>query len=124
MELPAEIPWLAKASRRARWLVGVSGGADSVALLHLLVEAGFRKLVVCHLDHRLRGRASTEDARFVRRLAEKLGLPHEIGRSDVRARMERCSESMETAARNARHDFLAECAVKHRCRRPLGPSCR
>lgn len=119
MELPAEIPWLAKASRRARWLVGVSGGADSVALLHLLVEAGFRKLVVCHLDHRLRGRASTEDARFVRRLAEKLGLPHEIGRFDVRARMERCSESMETAARNARHDFLAECAAKHRCRRVL-----
>lgn len=114
-----DIPWLARASRGARWLVGVSGGADSVALLHLLVGAGFRNLVVCHLDHRLRGRASTEDARFVRRLADKLGLHCETGCIDVRARMNVRAESMETAARNARHEFLAECAVKHRCRRVL-----
>ncbi len=110
---------MAGASRAARYLVGVSGGADSVALLHLLAEAGFRKLVVCHLDHRLRGRASTGDARFVRRLAEKSGFECEIGRIDVRQRMKRDSESMETAARNARHGFFAWCAVKHRCRRLL-----
>lgn len=114
-----DIPWLARASRAARWLVGVSGGADSVALLHLLVEAGFRNLVVCHLDHRLRGRASTADARFVRSLAQKLGLACEIGRIDVRLRMKACAESMETAARNARHEFFAQCAVKYRCRRIL-----
>ncbi len=114
-----DIPWLARASRGARLLVGVSGGADSVALLHLLVDAGFRNLVVCHLDHRLRGRESTGDARFVRTLAGKLGLPCETGRIDVRARMKERSESMETAARNARHDFFAECAVKYRCRRIL-----
>ena len=114
-----QIAWLDRASRGVRWLVGVSGGADSVALLYLLVEGGFRKGVVCHLDHRLRGRASTEDARFVRRLAGKLGLPCEIGRVDVRERMRACGESMETAARNARHDFFAACAVKHRCRRVL-----
>ena len=117
--LDLEIPWLAGASRTVRHLVGVSGGADSVALLHLLVEAGFRKLVVCHLDHRLRGRESTEDARFVRRLAEKLGLECEIGRIDVRQRMKEHSESLETAARNARHGFFAQCAVKFRCRRVL-----
>ncbi len=117
--LAADIPWLACASRQKRWLVGVSGGADSVALLHLLVAAGFRNLVVCHLDHGLRGRASTEDAKFVRRLAEKLGLACEVGRADVKARMARCGESMETAARNARHDFFADCARKHRCRRVL-----
>lgn len=114
-----EIPWLERASRTARWLVGVSGGADSVALLHLLVGTGFRKLVVCHLDHRLRGRASTEDAKFVRRLAEKLGLECEIGRIDVRQRMKQRSESLETAARNARHEFFAQCAAKTRCRRLL-----
>ena len=117
--LELEIPWLAGASRAARYLVGVSGGADSVALLHLLVEAGYRKLVVCHLDHRLRGRASTEDARFVRRLAGKLGLECVIGRIDVRHRMKERSESMETAARHARHEFFARCSVTYRCRRVL-----
>lgn len=119
MAIQELIPWLAKASRGGRWLVGVSGGADSVALLHLLVAGGFRNLVVCHLDHRLRGRASTEDARFVRRLAEKLGLKCEIGRVDVRQRMKERGESMETAARTARHEFLAECAAKHHCRKVL-----
>ncbi|HEX7261994.1 MAG TPA: ATP-binding protein, partial [Luteolibacter sp.] len=76
------IPWLSSASREAGYLIGVSGGADSVGLLHLLVEQGFVKLVVCHLDHGLRGGASTEDSKFVRRLAEKLGLVCESGRAD------------------------------------------
>jgi tRNA(Ile)-lysidine synthase len=90
-----------------------------VALLHLLLENGFRNLVVCHLDHRLRGRASTADALFVKRLAEKLGLPCELGRADVRERMKAHGESMETAARNERHAFFASCTVKHRCRKIL-----
>lgn len=86
-----------------------------MALLHLLVESGFSKLVVCHLDHRLRGRASTEDAKFVGKLAEKLGLACECGRADVKLRMKERSESLETAARGARHEFFAACARKHRC---------
>lgn len=114
-----EIPWFAGVSRAERWLVGVSGGADSVALLHLLVNAGFRDLIVCHLDHQLRGRASTEDARFVRRLAEKLGLECECGRIDVRERMQVRAESLETAARHARHEFFARCAENHGCHRVL-----
>lgn len=114
-----DIPWMRCGSRRARWLVGVSGGADSVALLHLLVEAGFPNLVVCHLDHRLRGRDSSGDARFVARLAARLGLPAACGRDEVRARMERDGLSMETAARAARHAFFARCAVEFRCRRLL-----
>ena len=112
-----KIPWFVSASRRKRWLVGVSGGADSVALLHLLVAAGFRKLVVCHLDHRLRGKASAGDARFVKRLAESLGLACEVAAADVNALMEESNESMETAARNARHEFFGECARKHGCLR-------
>jgi tRNA(Ile)-lysidine synthase len=111
--------WLTHASRRARYLIGVSGGADSVALLHILVDAGFKNLVVCHLDHRLRGKASNADARFVEKLAEKLGLTCEIGRCDIRRRMNESGESMETAARHARHAFFADCATKHRCRRVL-----
>lgn len=98
-------------------MVGVSGGADSVALLHLLVEAGFSNLIVCHLDHRLRNRASTGDARFVKRLCSQLNIPCEIGRADVVRQMEIHHESMETAARNARHAFFAECSEKFKCPR-------
>lgn len=113
------ISWFATASREERWLVGVSGGADSVALLHLLVEAGFRNLVVCHLDHGLRGGASTGDADFVKTLATGHGLPCEIGRADVAVRMEERGESLETAARNERHSFFSRCADQHGCLRIL-----
>ncbi len=117
MTIIGKCSWFATASRRKRWLVGVSGGADSVALLHLMVAAGFRQLVVCHLNHGLRGRAAAEDARFVKRLAAELGLECEIGRADVKRLMTQRGESMETAARFARHGFFAECAGKFRCKR-------
>ncbi len=98
-------------------LVGVSGGRDSVALWHALREAGFRRLVICHLDHGLRAAASDGDARFVRRLAIRWGHPCEVGKVDV-ARLARDNRwSIETAARNARHAFFAEQSRKHRCRR-------
>jgi len=113
------IPWFSTASREERWLVGVSGGADSVVLLHLLVEAGFRNLVVCHLDHGLRGDASTGDADFVKALAAGYGIPCEIGRADVSSRMIERGESLETAARNERHAFFAGCADQHGCVRIL-----
>lgn len=119
MEGVAQSVWFSQALRRKRWLVGVSGGADSVALLRLLVNEGFSNLIVCHLDHRLRGRASTADAKFVEGLAAELELPCEIARAAVKKRMVECKESMETAARNARHDFFAWCAKKHRCPRIL-----
>ena len=112
MLLVEKIPWLATAARSEQWLVGVSGGADSVALLHLLVVAGFSNVIACHLDHRLRGRASTEDAKFVRRLAGKLGVDCEISTADVQGRMAKRGESLETAARHERHDFFAHCSAK------------
>lgn len=102
---------------RRKYLVGVSGGRDSVALLHALREAGFRSLVVCHLDHRLRGRASAGDARFVGRLAAGWGFACEAGRADVPALARDGRLSLETAAREARLRFFAEAARRHRCRR-------
>ena len=60
-----------------RWGVGVSGGADSVALLRLLLEAGRHAVAVVHLDHQTRGEASTADAAFVAELAGRLGVPCE-----------------------------------------------
>lgn len=119
MTIFEKAPWFEVASRKKRWLVGVSGGADSVALLHLLIERGFSNVVVCHLDHGLRGRASTADANFVKRLAEKSGVEFVSARADITRRMRERGESLETAARHARHEFFAECAAKFRCPRVL-----
>ena len=97
-------------------IVAVSGGADSVALLHLLLEAGFRNLVVAHFNHHLRGKASEGDAAFVEKLAAKLELPSEFGEGDVRKLAASRKSSLETAAREARYSFLATIAKKQRAR--------
>ena len=117
--MPLPVPWFLKAPKRRRYLAGVSGGADSVALLHLLHRHGFRDVVVCHLDHGLRGRASTGDARFVQKLADELGYPCEIGKTAVKALAKDTGHSIETSAREARHAFFAICSRKHRCPRLL-----
>ena len=103
----------ASLSPRKKLIVAVSGGADSTALLHLLVEAGYQNLVVAHFNHRLRGTASKADAVFVEKLAGKLGLPVEIGEGDVRKLAASRKYSLETASREARYRFLASVARKH-----------
>lgn len=102
---------------RQRYLIGVSGGRDSVVLLHALHSAGYHKLVVCHVNHRLRGRASTADAAFVRKLAKKLGYAFESIAVDVAKRAKAEKQSIETCARAVRHEFFAAVAKKHRCPR-------
>lgn len=97
-------------------LVAVSGGRDSVVLLHHLLQQGSSPLVVCHFNHRLRGRASGRDAQFVRRMAKQLGLPLELETADVAAFARRHKLSLETAARQLRHEFLARCARRHHTR--------
>ncbi len=90
-------------------LVAVSGGGDSVALLHLLARLAPRRglrLTVAHLDHGLR-RGSRTDATFVRRLAASLELPFVGDRRDVKAER-RKGESPEEAARRVRRRFLIE----------------
>src|SRR3954466_8698056 len=69
----------------SRYLIGVSGGRDSVALLHWLVETGYRDLIVCHFNHQLLGRAATTDAKFVEDLAKAYRLEFECGKINVRA---------------------------------------
>jgi len=100
----------------ARYLIGVSGGRDSVALLHWLVECGYNKLIVCHLNHRLRGRSSRADAIFVQKLAAKYDVGLALGAIDVRALAVRTKQSIETAARDARYKFFAQVARRRRCR--------
>ncbi|MBT8043729.1 MAG: tRNA lysidine(34) synthetase TilS [Verrucomicrobiae bacterium] len=90
-----------------------------MALLHLLLDAGYKKLVLCHLNHGLRGRASGQDAALVRRLAKKYELSNAIEKVDVALRMRQTGKSMELAARHARHEFFCACSNKYRCNRVL-----
>ena len=106
---------LRKFSPRRRYLIGVSGGRDSVALLHWLVELGYRRLIVCHLDHQLRGRSSRADAQFVGELAGKYDLDLASGSADVRTLAGKNKVSIETAAREARYSFFAGVAKRRRC---------
>jgi tRNA(Ile)-lysidine synthase len=100
---------------RARYLIGVSGGRDSVALLNWLVSLGYDKLIVCHLNHQLRGRSSDADARFVQKLAAKYQVGFELASANVRALARKKKMSVETAAREARYSFFARAAKRRRC---------
>ena len=86
-----------------------------MVLLHWLHGLGYRKLVVCHLNHQLRGRASAADSRLVERTAEKLGFTCVIESLSVAGT--KGKHSLETAGRHARHAFFARCAQAHRCDR-------
>jgi tRNA(Ile)-lysidine synthase len=106
----------------ARYLIGVSGGRDSVALLHWLVSLGYERVIVCHLNHRLRGRSSDADARFVKRLVERYNqglagqIQFELGAANIRALGKKQKISIEAAAREARYAFFAETARRRNCR--------
>ena len=104
-------------SRHTRYLVGVSGGRDSVVLLHALASLGFRNLVVCHLDHGLRGEESKKDRAFVKRLAFRLGFECETEVIDLAAHASKRSLSLETAGREARLAFFVKVARLRRCPR-------
>lgn len=108
---------LAAFPARKKYLIGVSGGRDSMALLRALHGLGYRRLVICHLDHQLRGAESRADARFIESEAARLGLSLEMGMADVREQARRQGRSLETAARELRHAFFAACAHTHRCPR-------
>jgi tRNA(Ile)-lysidine synthase len=98
-----------------RYLVGVSGGRDSVALLHWLLDQGYRKLIVCHFEHGLRGRTGKSDAHFVERLAQKHGLKFELGSADIASLAARMKQSIETTARHERLAFFEGVCRRRRC---------
>ncbi len=92
-------------------IVGVSGGPDSMALLHLLVEANRSldwnlRLHVAHLDHQLRGGESTEDAAFVQAAADALSLPCTVAHEDIAGAATTQSIGIEEAGRKARYAFF------------------
>lgn len=107
------LPWMSSVRRALTtyprdlsYLIGVSGGVDSRVLLEVLLRLGFSKLVVCHLNHNLRGSASREDAEFVERLAKRLKLP--CFSKTIKTWPK--NQSIETAARLARHRLFSEAA--------------
>lgn len=96
-------------------LVAVSGGVDSMVLLRALHELSSRhnwKLTVAHLNHCLRGRSSHADESLVRKTAEQLRLPILTHRANVSAHAKARKLSLELAARELRHDFLAAASRK------------
>src|SRR5438034_7286017 len=99
----------------ARYLIGVSGGRDSVVLLDAIADLDYRKLIVCHLDHQLRGRSSRADARFVEKLAAKYDVDLAMESADVRTLAKRNKMSIETAGRETRYKVFAKIAHKRRC---------
>jgi len=101
--------------RGQRILVAVSGGLDSMVLLHVLHHLSLRsrwRLTVAHFNHGLRGRSSEADERLVRRTARLLKLPIIAQTANVRALAQTENLSLEMAARNLRHGFLARAALQ------------
>jgi tRNA(Ile)-lysidine synthase len=101
-------------------LVAVSGGADSVTLLHLFLDIAAAtkvRLTVAHFNHRFRGSSSAADARFVRRLAESYRLPVVLGEGKGKSGPGHRGRSLQERARRERFSFLLATAKAHRCRR-------
>lgn len=101
--------------RGERVLVGVSGGADSVTLLHML--ASWREwlalsLCAVHVDHQLRPE-SARDAAWVRQLAARLQIPLIVERRDVQALCREHGWSLEDGARRARYQCFASAAARY-----------
>jgi tRNA(Ile)-lysidine synthetase-like protein len=98
-------------------VAAVSGGPDSLCLLHVLLalrslHADYELEVhAAHLNHGLRGADSDEDARFVEKIAAAWGVPLTVGAADVMALVRAEKLSVEEAARHARYAFLARVAA-------------
>jgi len=100
-------------SHRQKILVAVSGGVDSMVLLHVLnvlASKNHWQLSIAHFNHQLRGRASDADEKLVRKKAAALKLPLVVGRADVKCFAKNSKLSIEMAARKLRHEFLAKVA--------------
>lgn len=89
--------------------IALSGGADSMALLHLALSFGW-ETVALHCNFGLRGQESERDERFVTGHCKKLGIELHKVRFDVKSRMEAAGESVEMACRELRYGWFSEMA--------------
>lgn len=98
-------------------IIGVSGGADSIALLYYLwtiKEQNNLKLIVAHIDHMFRGEQSREDMYFVQSFCEKLGVLCESTQIDVTSYKHEHHISSQVAARECRYDFYDQIMRKYK----------
>ncbi|PLR78923.1 tRNA lysidine(34) synthetase TilS [Bacillus sp. V3-13] len=102
--------------RGKRILIGVSGGPDSLALLHYLWsrQANWGHTVMAaHVDHMFRGDESYAEAMFVKDFCFQRNIPFEMAQINVAEYMERTGKSSQTAARDCRYDFYDQVIKKH-----------
>ncbi|MDB5055118.1 MAG: tRNA(Ile)-lysidine synthetase [Bacilli bacterium] len=100
-------------------VVAVSGGPDSVALLHvlfLLAKQWRWRLIVAHVNHQFRGAESDREAEFVANFAKKLELAFEMGTINVPQYIQESGLNGQAAARKKRYEFLQQVAVKYQAR--------
>ena len=102
----------------ATLLVGVSGGPDSLALLHVLVQLRDAKhvgeIVVAHVNHTLRA-SSDADQKIVESYSQLWNVPFEVRRADTARIATEAKKGIEETARNIRYECFAEVAAKHNC---------
>nr|WP_263323925.1 tRNA lysidine(34) synthetase TilS [Neobacillus sp. Marseille-Q6967] len=97
-------------------IVGVSGGPDSLALLHYLWQQQESKnisIVAAHVDHMFRGKESYEDGLFVQAFCKERSIPFEMTRINVPELIQRTKKNSQIAARMARYDFFAAVMKKY-----------
>ena len=103
---------------KAKILLAVSGGPDSMAMLDYFARnAKNRKLslVIAHVNHNLRGKASDGDASFVQKKGQEYGIETVILSANVKKIAEEEGNGIESAARKARYDLLIKTAIEHKC---------
>lgn len=89
--------------------VGVSGGADSMALLHVLLELKDEfgmKIIACHVNHGIRGETADRDEKFVVEACKKLGVEVRVLRADVPGTAKKMHLGVEECGRRIRYDFF------------------
>ena len=99
-----------------RIIVALSGGADSVTLLHVLYsfkELYHIELQAAHLNHGIRGEEADRDERFVRRLCADLGVELHVRSQDIPAMARERGESLELCGREARYVFFADLSERY-----------
>lgn len=98
----------------SRWLAALSGGADSVCLLRVLLELGC-EVVAAHCNFGLRGEESRRDEEFVGRLCRDLGVPLRVKRFATEEEARARGESIEMAARRLRYEWFEQLRREEKC---------
>jgi tRNA(Ile)-lysidine synthase len=116
---PAKLSWdPSDLPKGSRIVVAVSGGADSLTLLHLLSAARTEHcwdLITVHVHHGMRGESADEDVRFLEETCRAWDVPLEVSRVDVPAIAEEHGISVEEAGRLARYKELGRVAYQREC---------